>query len=62
MQEGAHALRRQRLCMLDLCRAPQNGETPLHLVMKHGELEVVEMLLEAGAAIGATDQVRGKVG
>ena len=40
------------------CRAPQDGDTPLHLAVEHG-LAVVEQLLAAGAAVDAKGNVRG---
>ena len=36
----------------------QDGDTPLHLAAENGHLEVAEKLLAAGAAVGATDDVR----
>ena len=62
MQEGAHTLRRERFCVLERCRAPQNGETPLHLAAINGRVAVVETLLKAEAATDATDKVREKGG
>jgi len=34
------------------------GGTPLHLAAREGHPEVAEKLLAAGAAVGATDEVR----
>ena len=62
MQEGAHALRRGRVCVPELCRAPQDGDTPLHHAEANGHNAVVEMLLAAGAAKDARCKVRGKGG
>jgi hypothetical protein len=36
----------------------QDGRTPLHLAAEKGHLDVVELLLGAGAAANATDKVR----
>ena len=41
-------------------RGPRaGGETPLHVAAGNGRVEVAEKLLAAGAAVGATDIVRG---
>ena len=59
MQEGAHALRRGRVCVPELCRVPQDGYTPLHVAAANSHNAVVEMLLAARAATDSTDRVRG---
>ena len=46
--------------MLDLCRAPQNGDTPLHLAADHGHVAVVEMLLAMEVATDEKNKVRGR--
>ena len=58
MQEGAHAMRRERVCLPERCRAPQYGGTPLHVAVWEGHDAVVEKLLALGAAKDATDKVR----
>ena len=63
----AHALRRERACVPDLCHGPQNGTTPLLHALDQGHSEVVaihltEILLTAGAAADTTDKVRGGLG
>ena len=60
VRKGAHALRRERVCVPDLCSAPQGGATPLHRAVRSGKAACVEKLLKAGAAMDATDPVRGK--
>ena len=60
MQEGAHALRRERVCVPERYRVPQDGRTSLQLAVIFGCNEVVKKLLEAGAATDATDKVTGK--
>ena len=62
LSKGAHALRRERVCVLDLCRAPQRGDTPLHIAANKSHVAVVEKLLAAGAATETTNNVRGGVG
>jgi ankyrin repeat protein len=36
----------------------QDGRTPLHAAARHGDMQVVGLLLEAGAAVAATNVVR----
>ena len=55
-------LRGEGGCMPDLCRVPQDGETPLHLAAHRGRVAVVEQLLAAGADVEAKDTVRGQGG
>ena len=40
------------------CRAPQEGETPLMLAAREGDLEVARELISKGADIEARDKVR----
>ena len=54
MQEGAHALRRVRVCVPERCRAPQDGDTPLDLAAANGHAVLVEMLLAVEAKDGQT--------
>ena len=61
MQEGAHALRRERVCVPERSRAPQDGNTPLHVAVANGHAAVLEKLLAARAATDPTDRVRGGV-
>ena len=58
MWEGAHALARREGCLPERCRAPQNGNTPLHLASWKGHASVVQQLLAAGAVTDATTGVR----
>ena len=60
VQEGAHALRRERVCVPKRCRGPQDGDTPLHLAAATNQSSVVQRLLDAKAATDATNKVRGK--
>ena len=55
-----HALRQERVCAPELCRGPQDGDTPLHTAAGNGHAAVVETLLHAGVAKNATDRVSGK--
>ena len=48
--------------MIERCRAPQNGHTPLILASWHGHALVVEQLLVAGADKEAKDVVSGERG
>ena len=57
MRKGAHALRRERVCVPDLCRMPQNGNTPLHLAVNKGHAAVVEILLKMEVATDKTNKV-----
>ena len=56
-------LRRERVCLIESCRAAQSGCTPLHLAVmcaKKGHASVVEQLLVAGADTEAKDVVSGE--
>ena len=55
-------MRRERVCVPDLCSAPQGGDTPLHIAVLKSLVAVVEMLLAAGAATNTTNKVRVGVG
>ena len=62
MQEGAHALRRDKVCVPERCRALQGRATPLHYAVEKGHDAVVEKLLAAGAATDLMNQVRVRGG
>ena len=49
-------------CRLEPCRAPQDGQTPLHDATSKGHTAVLEQLLAAGAAVDAKDKVRRELG
>ena len=53
-------MHRERLCLIERCRAAQNGYTPLHLAAVKGHAAVVEQLLAAGADTEAKDVVSGE--
>ena len=55
-------MRRERGCLPDLCRAPQNERTPLHRAAMEGHAAVAGQLLAAKADVEAqdTDKVRGQ--
>ena len=62
MRKGAHAFHRERVCVPDLCRAPQKGDTPLHSAARYGNAASVAKLLTAEAAKDAKNKVRDKEG
>ena len=45
--------------LIESCRAPQHGLTPLHEASRTGDATVVEQLLAAGADKEAKDVVSG---
>ena len=45
MRKGAHALRRERVCVPERYRAPQVGDTPLHVAVANGHAAVVSCRL-----------------
>ena len=53
-------MRGEMVCVPERCRGPQDGRTPLHIAVVYGHAAVAEMLLKAGAAMDATDKVRGE--
>jgi len=57
-----HLRGREGVFLPERCRAPQTGETPLHVAVNRGHAAVVEQLLAAGAAVDAGDKVRGEWG
>ena len=59
VQEGAQALRRERVSLPERCRGPQDGNTALHLAVREGHATCVEMLLTAGAATNTPNKVGG---
>ena len=48
------------MCLTERCRAPQDGDTPLHIAALKGHATVVEQLLAAGADMEAKDVVSGE--
>ena len=59
MREGVHTLaRRESVCLTERCRAPQNGDTPLHFASRKGHAAVVNQLLAAGADWEVKTKVR----
>ena len=46
------------MCLIEPCRAPQNGFTPLHFAAIHGYPAVIDQLLAAGADKDAKGKVR----
>ena len=55
-------MRGERVCVPERCRAPQNGDTPLHLASASGHTKVVVKLLNAKATIEVKNKVRGRGG
>ena len=51
-------MRGYRVFLIERCRAPQGGHTPLHLAALEGRAMVVEKLLAAGTDKDATTNVR----
>ena len=50
----------ERVRLVEACRAPQDGYTPLHFAAFKGHETVVKQLLAAGADTEAKDQVSGE--
>ena len=50
---------RRAACLLERCRSPQDGSTPLHWAVHAGHAVVVEQLLTAGVFVEVRDKVRG---
>ena len=50
-------MRGERGILPERCRAPQDGDTPLHMAANGGHAAVVEQLLAAGVAKEANDKV-----
>ena len=55
---GRNYLCGYRVCLIERCRAPQDGHTALHLAATKGHAAVVEQLLAAGAVKAAKCKVR----
>ena len=53
-------MRGERVCLPDRCRAPQDGDTPLHFAAACGHAAVAEQLLAAKADVEAKDTVMGE--
>ena len=53
-------MRRRRVCLIERCRAPQVGLTPLHEASSNGHAAVVEKLLAVGADTQTKDVVSGQ--
>ena len=55
-------MRRERVCLIERCLAPQNALTPLHKAAVNGYVAEVEQLLVAEADKEAKDVVSGQRG
>ena len=55
-------MRRERVRLIESCRAAQNGHMPLHLAAVEGHAAVVEQLLAAKADKEAKNVVSGERG
>ena len=55
---GRTYLHGKRGCLPERCRAPQAGDTPLHLAANSGHASVVEQLLECVVETDAKNKVR----
>ena len=44
-------------CTCMICYYLQNGNTPIHLALRYGHVEVVEKLISSGADVNAVDKV-----